>query len=114
MNRALSAMCNKIDKTDARRIANVLRSGWFDPGHMKSRTTHAVCELLSSLMAVQRKCIDQANKIRGLFRIFGLRLLSRISLGSFDAQVRPIIEAHPDVSYALLPLLDERAVIFTT
>ena len=42
VNAALSAMRNKTDKTDARGIAQVLRSGWFNPVHMKSREAHAV------------------------------------------------------------------------
>ncbi len=113
VNAALSAMRNKTDKTDARGIANVLRSGWFNPVHMKSREAHAVRALLSSRKAVQRKCIDLANEIRGLFRIFGLRLPPRIDQSSFDEKVRQIIEADPDLSHALLPLLDARAVLFT-
>ncbi|XWN32919.1 MAG: transposase [Devosia sp.] len=39
---ALSAMRNKTDKNDAREIAHVRRSGWFNPVHMKSREAHAV------------------------------------------------------------------------
>ena len=113
-NTALSAMRNKTDKTDARGIANVLRSGRFNPVHMKSREAHAVRALLSSRKAVQRKCIDLANEIRGLFRIFGLRLPSRIEQASFDEKVRPNIEADADLSHALLPLLDARAVPFFT
>ena len=54
------------DKTDARGIAQVLRSGWFNPVHVKSREAHALRALLSSRKAVQRKCIDLANEIRGL------------------------------------------------
>ncbi|MEX0303842.1 MAG: IS110 family transposase [Leisingera sp.] len=114
VNAALSAMRNKTDKTDARGIANVLRAGWFNPVHMKSREAHAVRALLSSRKAVQRKCIDLANEIRGLFRIFGIRLPSRIDQASFDEQVRATIEADPDLSHALLPLLDARAVLFET
>lgn len=34
---ALSAMRNKIDRNDARGIAQILRTGWFSPVHMKSR-----------------------------------------------------------------------------
>lgn len=113
VNAALSGMRNKTDKTDARGIANVLRSGWFNPVHMKSREAHAMRALLSSRKAVQRKCIDLANEIRGLLRIFGLRLPSRIDQASFDEQVRPIIEVDPDLSHALLPLLDARVVLFT-
>lgn len=113
VNAALSAMRNKTDKTDARGIAQVLRSGWFNPVHMKSREAHAVRALLSSRKAVQRKCIDLANEIRGLFRIFGHRLPPRVDQASFDERVRPIIDADPDLSHALLPLLDARAMLFT-
>ncbi len=34
---ALSAMRNKTDRNDARGIAQILRTGWFSPVHMKSR-----------------------------------------------------------------------------
>ena len=83
VNAALSAMRNKTDMTDARGIAQVLRSGWFNPVHIKSREAHAVRALLSSRKAVQRKCIDLANEVRGLFRVFGLRLPPRIDQASF-------------------------------
>jgi transposase len=111
VNAALSAMRNKTDKTDARGIAQVLRSGWFNSVHMKSREAHAVRALLSSRKAVQRKCIDLANEIRGLFRIFGIRLPSRVEQSSFDERARPTIEADPSLSFALLPLLDARVVL---
>nr|WP_245596828.1 hypothetical protein [Leisingera aquimarina] len=52
VNAALSAMRNKTDKTDARGIAQVLRSRWFNPVHMKSREAHAVRALLSSRKAI--------------------------------------------------------------
>ena len=43
-----------------------------------------------------------------------MRLPSRIDQASFDEKVRPIIEADPDLSHALLPLLDARSVLFST
>lgn len=70
--------------------------------------------LLISREAVQRKCIDLANEIRGLFRIFGLRLPSRIDQAFFDEKVCPSIEADADLSNALLPLLDAGGVLFAT
>ena len=114
VNAALSAMRNKTDKTDARGIAQVLRSGWFSPVYIKSREAHALRALLSSRKAIQKKCIDLANEVRGLFKIFGIRLPSRVEQGSFDERVRPLVEADPDLSHALLPLLDARAVLYTT
>ena len=112
VNAALSAMRNKTDKTDARGIAQVLRAGWFNPVHMKSQEAHAIRALLSSRKAIQRKCIDLANEIRGLFRIFGHRLPARLEQGPFDARVRPLIETDPVLSHALLPLLNARAVLY--
>ena len=41
VNAALSAMRNKTDKNDARGIAQVLRTGWFSPVHMKKARDHA-------------------------------------------------------------------------
>lgn len=114
VNAALSAMRNKTDKTDARGIAQVLRSGWFSEVFIKSRQAHAARALLSSRKAVQKKCIDLANEVRGLFRVFGLRLPSRIDQGSFDERVRSLVEADPDLSHALLPLLDARAMLYRT
>ncbi len=101
VNAAFSAMRNRTDTTDARGIAQVLRSGWFNPVLMKSREVHAVRALLGRCKAVQRKRIDLANDIRGLFRIFGLRLPSRVDQSSFDERVRATIEADPDLSHEL-------------
>lgn len=112
VNSALSAMRNKTDKADARGIAQILRAGWFQPVHMKSPQAQAMRALLSSRKAVQRKCIDLANEIRGLFRVFGLRLPPRLNQAHFDDHVRPTIEAHPDLSHALLPLLDARVSLY--
>ena len=52
---ALSAMRNKTDKNDARGIAQVVRSGWYRPVHMKSRDAHYIRALLSSRKAVLSK-----------------------------------------------------------
>lgn len=112
VNAALSAMRNKTDKTDTRGIAQVLRSGWYSKVFIKSREAHAYRALLNSRKAVQKKCIDLANEVRRLFRVFGLRLPSRVDQGSFDERVRPLIEADPDLSRALLPLLDARAMFY--
>lgn len=71
---ALSAMRNKADKNDARGIAQILRTGWFSPVHMKSREAHNIRALLSCRKALLNKTIDLANEVRGLLKIFGLRL----------------------------------------
>lgn len=112
VNAALSAMRNKTDKNDARGIAQVLRTGWFSPVHMKSREAHGQRALLSSRKALLNKTIDLANEVRGLLKIFGLRLPKRVSHGSFDDMVRPMIKIDDVLTHALLPLLDARVALY--
>jgi transposase len=84
-------MRNKTDKNDARGIAQVLRTGWFSPVHMKSREAHGVRALLSTRKALLKKTMDLANEVRRLLKIFGIRLPMTVKHGSFDGIVRPLI-----------------------
>jgi len=112
VNAALSAMRNKTDKNDARGIAQVLRTGWFSPVHMKSREAHGVRALLSTRKALLCKTMDLANEVRGLLKIFGIRLPKAVKHGSFDGVVRPLIEMDDVLVHALVPLLDARLVVY--
>ena len=105
---ALSATRNKTDKTDARGIAHILRAGWYNPVHMKSRASHDIKALLAARKAILNKCIDLENEIRGLFKAFGIRLPSHVSRLRFDEKVRPIIKADDALRFALLPMLEVR------
>ena len=44
---ALNAMLNKTDRNDARGIAQLMRTGWFRPVHVKSREAQALRMLLA-------------------------------------------------------------------
>jgi transposase len=112
VNAALSAMRNKTDKNDARGIAQVLRTGWFSPVHMKSREAHGVRALLSTRKALLKKTMDLANEVRGLLKIFGVRLPKTVKHGSFDGVVRPLIEMDDVLAHALVPLLDARVILY--
>lgn len=109
---ALSAMRNKTDKTDAKGIAQILRTGWFSPVHMKSREAHGLRALLSTRKALLKKTMDLANEVRGLLKIFGVCLPRTVKHGSFDGLVRPMIEMDEVLAHAVIPLLDARAVLF--
>jgi len=109
---ALSAMRNKTDKTDARGIAHILRAGWYQPVHMKSRESHEIRALLTARKTLLSKCIDLENEIRGLFKAFGIRLPAPLRRWHFDEAVREIIEGDEALSFALLPMLEVRAVLF--
>ena len=111
---ALSAMRNKTDKHDARGIAQILRSGWYSRVHVKSVESHHLRALLTSRKVMQRKCIDLENEIRGLLKVFGVKLPMRLSRGAFDVAVRDTIESDPGLSRALLPMLHARQMLFAT
>jgi len=55
VNAALSAMRNKTDKNDARGIAQVVRSGWYQPVHMKSRESHYIRLCCASVSILRTK-----------------------------------------------------------
>ena len=111
---ALSAMRNKTDKHDARGIAQILRSGWYSRVHVKSLESHHIRLLLSSRRAVLSKCVDLENEVRGLFKVFGIKLPPKLGHGAFDKTVRGTIEAGAALAHALLPLLEARLVLYRT
>ncbi len=58
--------------------------------------------------------MDLENELRGLLKIFGVRLASRVGHGSFDQAVRGVIASEPLLARALVPLLDARTVLYKT
>ena len=110
----LAAMRNKTDRNDARGLAQILRSGWYRRVHVKSLESHQLRALLTSRKAILTKCIDLENELRGLLKIFGVRLAARVGHGSFDEAVRGAAEADQLLARALVPLLDARTVLYKT
>ena len=82
--------------------------------HVKSIESHQVRALLASRKAVLARCTDLEQEIRGLFKVFGIKLPARLGHGSFDPKLRPLIEADAALSQALLPMLDARLVLYHT
>lgn len=111
---ALSAMRNKTDRHDARGIAQILRSGWYSRVHVMSQVSLYTRALLTSRKVMRRKCIDLENEIRGVLKVFGVKLPMRLSRGACDRAVREIITSDPGLSHALLPMLEARQVLFDT
>ena len=105
---ALAAMRNKTDRNDARGIAQILRTGWYRPVHVKSIESHYTRTLLAARKALLRKCIDLENEVRGLLKVFGIKLMAGLRHGAFDQAVRKPIDANAGLRHALVPLLDVR------
>ena len=107
---ALNAMLNKTDRNDARGIAQLMRTGWFRPVHVKSQAAQALRVLLAGRKALLGKVIDMENMIRGLIRPFGLKV-GQVSTGRFDARVRELVAGIPELEQIVEPLLAARAAM---
>jgi transposase len=114
VNAALAAMRNKTDTNDARGIAQILRTGWYSRVHVKSLESHQIRALLASCKAILKKCVDLENELRGLLRVFEVRLASKVPHGAYDAVVREQVGTEPLLARALLALLDAREVLYRT
>ena len=110
----LSAMRNKTDRNDARGIAQILRTGWYQQVHVKSIESHHIRALLTSRRTVLQKCMDLENEVRGLLKIFGLKLPSRVNRGAFNQVIQERISGDEALCQALVPLLEARQVLYIT
>src|SRR5206468_5979562 len=70
---AFKAMPVKSDRNDARKIAQLMRLGWFRPVHCKSTTAQEIRAMLTARKLVQSKLLDLENSLRGILRGFGLK-----------------------------------------
>jgi len=84
----LAAMRNKTDRNDARGLAQILRTGWYSRVHVKSLQSHQIRALLTSRRVILTKCIDLENEMRGLLKVFGIRLAARVGHGSIHMRCR--------------------------
>ena len=109
---ALGAMRNKTDRNDARGIAQLLRTGWYCEVYVKSLESHYIRTLLASRKALLRKCMDLENEVRGLLKVFGIRLPAGLTRKAFDKALRTSIEQNQAPAHALFPLLDARVELY--
>jgi transposase len=100
-NAAMKTMPNKTDRNDARALAQIMRTGWYRPVHVKSRQ----CRLWRSLLVARRTVLNEMrsveNVVRAILREAGLKLgtpsrtafAGRVrELAGGDAMVMPLVE----------------------
>ena len=71
---ALKAQRNKTDRNDARGIVQLVRSGWFNPIHVKSDASYRLRFLLGHRRTLKRKFLDLENTVRHSLKVFGIRI----------------------------------------
>lgn len=103
----LKAQMNKTDRNDARGIAQMMRVNLYRPVHVKTLASQKHRALLRSRKLLQEKALAIESDIRGLLRNFGLKV-GIVGAGRFEARVRDLIEALPDLGEVFRVLLAAR------
>src|SRR3954452_18023640 len=107
---AFKAMPVKSDRNDARKIAQLMRLGWFRPVHCKSITAQEIRAMLTARKLVQSKPLDVENSLRGILRGFGLKV-GAATRTNFARRVEALIKGHPNLQTIGEALLRARAVL---
>jgi len=91
---ALSMLPVKSDRSDARGIAQAVRTGWYRAVHVKSLGARRVRALMRARRLIVDKRADVAGCLRGLLRAEGIKL-ARVSPARLAARVRALIAGQP-------------------
>jgi transposase len=102
---ALQMRLNKTDQNDAEGLAQVVRTGWYRPVHVKSLDAHRARSLLGARAQLVGMRTRLSNMIRGVLKTFGLLPGSGRGL-RFDRHVEALLEGEPAVAPIVRPLLD--------
>ena len=101
---ALQMRLNKTDENDAEGLAQVLRTGWYRPVHVKSFDAHRARALLGARAQLVGMTTRLSNMIRGVLKTFGLLPGAGRGL-RFDRRVEALLEGAPEIGLIVRPLL---------
>ena len=105
---AFKAMPVKTDRNDARKIAQLMRLGWFRPVHCKSIAAQEIRAMLTARKLVQSKLLDLENSLRGILRGFGLKV-GKTTRTNFAGRIEELVKGHPNLQTIGQALLRVRA-----
>lgn len=101
----LSTRVNKSDAHDAEGLAQLCRTGWFKRVHMKASATHidrAALRIRAQLVTAR---IAMANQLRGLLKLFGLRLGKVTTPNKRAERLTALYRQRPDLEALFAPLV---------
>jgi transposase len=103
-------MINKTDRNDARGIAQMMRTDWFQPVHVKTTESHELRFLLVARKLLLKQQYEIESCIRGSLKVFGLKI-GVITKRMFEARVRELIDERSLLVTIVEPLLRARTLI---
>ncbi|HEX2681861.1 MAG TPA: IS110 family transposase [Candidatus Acidoferrales bacterium] len=101
---ALQMRLNKTDENDAEGLAQIIRTGWYRPVHVKSLDAHRARALLGARAQLVGMRTRLSNMIRGVLKTFGLLPGAGRGL-RFDHQVEALLEGEAKIGLIVRPLL---------
>jgi transposase len=104
-------MTVKMDRKDARGIAQLLRMGWYRPVHAKSMPCKDSRALLVGRKLLQGKLLDVELSIRGILRGYGLKV-GEVSRGRFEVRIRELIAGHVTLETVIGAMLAARMALW--
>lgn len=102
----------KTDRTDARAIAQLVRTGWFRAVHVKSELSQELRTLLTARKLLVTKLRDIENGIRGLLRGLGLKM-GTVAERAFPVRARELSKDRPSLAAVIEPLLQVRQALLS-
>jgi transposase len=106
----LKAQANKTDRSDARGIADLMRTRTYRAVHIKSQASQQTRALLTTRKLLKTKAQDLRNAVRGLLLEYGLKL-DRGGTATFERRARTLVARQSFLSSVVEPLLDLTAHI---
>jgi transposase len=103
--KAVTATKKKTDRLDARKLAQVCRTGWYTRVHRKSGEARCIRSYLTARMQIVKSATGLLSAIRGLFRAHGI-VVPAGDGKKFEAHVRQCLEGREQMLVdAIDPLL---------
>jgi transposase len=101
---ALKMQINKTDQNDAEGLAQIMRTGWYRPVHVKSFEAHRARALLGARAQLVGMTTRLSNTIRGVLKTFGLFPGAARGL-PFDRRVESLLGDRAELPAIVQPLL---------
>lgn len=101
---ALKMQINKTDQNDAEGLAQIMRTGWYRPVHVKSFEAHRARALLGARAQLVGMTTRLSNTIRGVLKTFGLFPGAARGL-PFDRRVESLLGDRAELAAIVQPLL---------
>lgn len=109
----LSTRVNKSDPHDAEGLAQLARTGWFKAVRIKGEATHIARAQLKIREQLVRSRVVMANQLRGLLKLFGLRMGSVTTPGKRAERLAALFTQRPELKSVMQPLVESLEALET-